>query len=80
MKFTGIPEIDRPVGLLLGLFAGYITILGIIKIINGIKAVSDAQEEMDNARRSQGFNTLIAGIIEASAGAIVVFLGFNVAF
>lgn len=75
IRFTGVSEIDTPIKAILGVFLGYICVLGVFKIINGVKTMSDAQEEMDQARRSQGMNTLFAGIIEAGAPAILLILG-----
>ena len=48
-----------------------------MKLINGVKAWSDANEEMDAARKSQGMQTIISGAICVMVLPILKILGFT---
>lgn len=58
---TGVPELDTMLNTIINLLAGIVSAYGVIKLINGIRAWSDGNEEMDQARKSQGMNTIMSG-------------------
>lgn len=47
-------------------------------MINGVKAWSDANEEMDNARKSQGMQTMISGGLCALVLPVLAYLGYAI--
>lgn len=73
---TGITELDDMVNTVLNLLAGIVSGYGVIKLINGVRAWSDGNEEMDQARKTQGMNTILSGLICVSVFPILQVLGF----
>lgn len=75
---TGVGELDTLINTILLLLASYVSVIGIIKLINGVKVWSDANEEMDAARKSQGMNTMVSGGICACVLPILAVLGYAI--
>ncbi len=74
---TGVPELDTAIQGITTILGGIVTGYGIMKLINGVKAWSDANEEMDAARKSQGMQTIISGAICVMVLPILKILGFT---
>lgn len=74
---TGIPELDAAIKTVLGIVVGIIFFIGVYKVIMGVKAWSDANEEMDQARKSQGLNTIISGAVMCCVTIILTALGIT---
>ena len=75
---TGVSQLDTVLSGAIKIVAGVIVALGIYKCVMGVKAWSDANEEMDQARKSQGLNTLVSGAIMVAVSAILGVLGFSI--
>lgn len=75
---TGVPELDNLLNAIVMILAGIVFVYGLVKLINGIKAWSDANEEMDAARKSQGVNTIISGTVCVMVLPILTVLGYVV--
>ena len=78
MNFTGIPQVDVTMGKVIALFSGIITAIGVFRIITGIKDLSNAVSEGDQARKEQGMTAILSGVIMVVPGAVLTYLGIAV--
>ena len=75
---TGVSELDDLFNKIILVLGGLVSGYGILKLINGVRAWSDANEEMDNARKSQGMQTMISGGLCALVLPVVAYLGYAI--
>lgn len=75
---TGVAELDDLFNKIILVLGGLVSGYGILKLINGVKAWSDANEEMDNARKSQGMQTMISGGLCALVLPVLAYLGYAI--
>lgn len=74
---TGIPEIDKTLSTLKGLFLGILAGIGLIILIKGIGDTAQAYQQQDSHGMYDGAKEIAAGAIMFFAGGILTLLGIG---